>query len=203
MRVIGGRYRGRVLKSPPDLRVRPTSARLRQALFDVLGTAVEGSVFLDCYAGSGAVGLEAVSRGARHIFFIEESAAASRILSQNVSLLGESPNTTLVRAPVRKALRQLEQREVRADYCFFDPPYRARAETLETLRWLATARLMQLNGLIIVQHERNRPYEEHLSLWCRTRLLAQGSGALSFYRAVPKGSQDFTVVESANVDAPR
>ncbi|MBI4444247.1 MAG: 16S rRNA (guanine(966)-N(2))-methyltransferase RsmD [Acidobacteria bacterium] len=203
MRIIAGRYRGRVLKSLPGLQVRPTGARLRQSLFDVLGASVEGSVFLDCYAGSGAVGLEALSRGARQVFLIEDKAAAHRLISQNVTLLGSPSHATVVGATVFNALRRLEHKGLRANFCFFDPPYRAAAETLATLRWLVTAQLLQPDGLIIVQHERNQAYAEHLGTWNRVRLLTQGSNALSFYRTLAETAQDHAGSQTTTgVDAP-
>ena len=203
MRIIAGRYRGRVLKSLPGLHVRPTGARLRQTLFDVLGASVEGSVFLDCYAGSGAVGLEALSRGALQVFLIEDNASAHRLISQNLSLLGNPSNTTVVRITVGRALRELEHKGVRANFCFLDPPYSASAETLETLRWLATAQLLQPDGLIIVQHERKKPYAERLGTWNRVRLLTQGSNALSFYRTLAETERSVAgSLATTGVDAP-
>jgi len=203
LRIIAGRYRGRVLKSLPGLQVRPTGARLRQALFDVLGASVEGSVFLDCYAGSGAVGLEALSRGARQVFLIEDNASAHRLISQNLSLLGSPPHATVVGFTVYNALRRLEHKGLRANFCFFDPPYRATTETLATLRWLATAQLLQPDGLIIVQHERNKPYADNLGTWNRVRLLTQGSNALSFYRTRAETTRGLTgSLTATDVDAP-
>ncbi len=183
MRIIAGLYRGRLLKSLKGSELRPTSDRLRETLFDVLGAGVEGSVFVDCYAGSGAVGLEALSRGARQVILIEQNSAADRLILANLSSLGVRPEVELVRAPVGKGLRLLEKRGIRADLCFLDPPYSARTECSASLLWLSGSSLMAPQGLIIVEHPRKKLPEEKFGSWSRFRLLAQGSSALSFYRA--------------------
>jgi 16S rRNA (guanine(966)-N(2))-methyltransferase RsmD len=182
MRIIAGHYRGRSLKTLRGLQLRPTSDRLRETLFNVLGPAVPGSVFVDCYAGSGAVGLEALSRGAAQVYLIEGSAPAIRVIGENLSALGEGGQAHLLRAPARGGLRLLEQQGVRADICFLDPPYAARRDTAGTLDWLGKSRLMAAGGVLIIEHGRQQPFEERFGEWRRARLLTQGSSALSFYR---------------------
>src|SRR5581483_7983455 len=97
MRVIGGEFRSRRLLSVPGLDVRPTPDRLREALFNVLAPRIEGTVFLDAYAGSGAVGIEALSRGARQVILIEKNAAALKVIETNLASLGIGREATLVR----------------------------------------------------------------------------------------------------------
>ena len=182
MRIIAGVYRGRILKTLRGLRVRPTGERLRASLFDVLGESVQGAVFVDCYAGAGAVGLEAVSRGAQRVFLIEADAAAHRLLRENWAALGEPANVHLLHALARDGLRRLEKQGVEADFCFLDPPYATLREREQTLRWLSTGTLIAPGGMIILQHSRKDAPEESLGVWKRVRLLVQGSNALSFYR---------------------
>src|SRR3990172_4983293 len=98
MRIIGGIFRGRVLKTLPGPAIRPTSERLRESLFDVLGDSVRGGAFVDCYAGSGAVGLEALSRGAEQVYLIEEDGSAKLLIQRNLAALGSPRNAVLVRA---------------------------------------------------------------------------------------------------------
>ena len=189
MRIIAGAYRGRVLQTLRGRSVRPTSDKLRETLFNVLGAAVEDSVFIDGYAGSGAVGLEALSRGARQVFLIEQNAVARRILLGNLSALmaGENAvggNVEVIPASVQKGLRLLEQRGVEANFCFLDPPYDARQEYIRTLEWLAAGRLMARGGTMILEHRRSETLPEQVSGWARKRTLIQGSSALSFYRSV-------------------
>jgi 16S rRNA (guanine(966)-N(2))-methyltransferase RsmD len=184
MRIIAGTYRGRVLATLRGPSVRPTGERLRESLFDVLGDSVRDRVFLDCYAGSGAVGLEALSRGAARVYLIEESAAAQRLISRNLASLGLPPSATLVRASARRGLSRLEAEGVCARYCFLDPPYDSSKERERTLRWLASSQIMEPAGAIIVQHDRKDPPPDSLGpsgAWTRTRILAHSSNALSFY----------------------
>jgi len=188
MRIIAGTYRGRVLATLRGPAVRPTGERLRESLFDVLGDSIRDEVFVDCYAGSGAVGLEALSRGAARVYLIEESEPAQRLISRNLDSLGLPLNAILVRASARRGLRRLEEEGVRARYCFLDPPYDSSKERERTLRWLAASQfphsLMEPDGLIIVQHDKKDAPPQSLGTsgaWTRTRILSQGSNALSFY----------------------
>ena len=187
MRIIVGTYRGRILATLRGPAVRPTGERLRESLFNVLGDSIRDEVFVDCYAGSGSVGLEALSRGAARVFLIEESEAAQSLISRNLDSLSLPLNAILVRASVRRGLRRLEEEGVRARYCFLDPPYDSLRERDRTLRWLASSQIPQLmepHGSIIVQHDKKYAPPESLrtlSPWPRTRILAQGSNALSFY----------------------
>src|SRR5438046_2603965 len=118
MRVIGGRFRSRKLKSLPGLAIRPTPDRLREALFNVLARQIEGSVFLDAYAGSGAVGIEALSRGAKHVILIERNAQALAVIRQNLLSLGIDKEATVIRGSVASSLRGYAP-----DIAFLDPPY--------------------------------------------------------------------------------
>jgi len=182
MRIIGGIFRGRVLKTLRGPGIRPTSERLRESLFDVLGDSGRGAVFVDCYAGSGAVGLEALSRGAEQVFLIEEGGSAQRLIEQNLAALGSPRNVVLLRASARRGLRRLEEQGVRARFCFLDPPYGSPREREQTLRWLSANTCMEPGGMIIVQHDRKDSPDETLGRWKRARVLIQGSNALTFYR---------------------
>ena len=182
MRIIGGMYRGRVLKTSRGLAVRPTSERLRESLFDVLGDSIRGAVFVDCYAGSGAVGLEALSRGAGQVFLIEEDKEAQRLIEQNLAALGSPRNAVLVRASARRGLRRLEEHGMRARFCFLDPPYGSPRERQQTLRWLSASQWMEPGGVLVLQHDRKDSPAETLGRWKRARVLTQGSNSLSFYR---------------------
>ena len=182
MRIIAGLYRGRRLKTLPGLEVRPTPDRLRETLFDVLGSSVEGTVFIDGYAGCGAVGIEALSRGAGHVTWIEESAAACRVIRENLASLNIRSHADLLHATVRRGLRELEQRGLRARFCFLDPPYSERREYEQSLRWLGEHPVVESGGFVIVQHSKRELLVEKSGRLTRLRLLTQGSNALSFYR---------------------
>jgi 16S rRNA (guanine966-N2)-methyltransferase len=187
MRIIAGEYRGRRLKTLPGLELRPTSDKLRETLFNILQTELPGSVFIDCYAGSGAVGLEAVSRGALQVYLIEQDPDAVRMIEQNAIALQASDRMRILRGEARACLRKLAVENVRANICFLDPPYTALADAVRCLDWLASHSLMAPDGLLILEHARrdSTPLQVGSTghLWSRTRLLQQGSSALSFYRS--------------------
>src|ERR1051325_348061 len=138
MRVIAGKYRSRPLKSMPGLDLRPTSDRLRETLFNVLTagnpSALEGTVWVDLFAGTGAVGIEALSRGAAMVHFVESSAKAAQLVQKNLQSLGITTNFEVLKQDAIHAVGALKK--VSADFVFLDPPYRmdeAYQKTLETL----------------------------------------------------------------------
>ncbi|MCI0356227.1 MAG: RsmD family RNA methyltransferase, partial [Acidobacteria bacterium] len=124
MRVIAGTYRSRRLRSLPGRATRPTSDRLRETLFDVLAGAVEGALWVDLYAGTGAVGIEALSRGARMVYLVESSHRAAAVIRANLRGLGVKGGYELMERDVLSALRKLEAEGIACDFCFLDPPYR-------------------------------------------------------------------------------
>jgi 16S rRNA (guanine966-N2)-methyltransferase len=186
MRVIAGEYRRRTLRSLPGLEIRPTSDRLRETLFNVLcagnPAALSGSVWIDLYAGTGAVGIEALSRGADKVYFVESLKAAAEVIAANLKSLGISSGFQIVNAAATKSLRQLEAAGCIADYVFLDPPYSMHDEYTNTLAALAPSKLLAEHSIVIAEHEKRfDPGEVHGELR-RYRKLVQGDAALSFYR---------------------
>jgi 16S rRNA (guanine(966)-N(2))-methyltransferase RsmD len=171
MRVIAGEFRSRRIKSVPGIEVRPTPDRLREALFNVLAPRIGGAVFLDCYAGSGSVGIEALSRGAKRVIFIEKNGRALEALRVNLKSLGIEE-----RAVVSRVLRK----EDAADIAFIDPPYHLEGEYLSTLEALSAARC----GFVVAQHATRFVLEEQYGLLTKTRVLRQGDNCLSFFEVL-------------------
>jgi 16S rRNA (guanine(966)-N(2))-methyltransferase RsmD len=184
MRVIAGSFRSRTLEAPPGLGTRPTSDRLRETLFNVLAPRIEGAAFLDLYAGSGAVGIEALSRGAARVEFVERAAPALRTLRANLARLAIASGFRIEAGSVSAALRKTKPGTV-FDVVFLDPPYDAAGEYAATLGLLggAGATLLAANALVIAEHRRKERLEDAYGLLKRTRLLEQGDAALSFYAA--------------------
>lgn len=182
MRIVAGQYRGRVLKSPGKLRLRPTSDRLRETLFNILGAAVEGSSFLDVYAGTGAVGIEALSRGAREAVFIEKHSAATALIRANLERLGIVAGAEVLAVDALRGLEVLASRHLLADFIFLDPPYNAAGEYERALDFLDGSHLLAPLGRIIVEHGRRRELPERLTRLERSRVVEQGDANLSFYR---------------------
>ena len=175
MRVIGGELRSRVLKSLPGLDIRPTPDRLREALFNVLAPRIEGVVFADLYAGTGAVGIEALSRGASRAIFVEQSHAAVRIIRENLTALGIE-----ARAQVRHGLTSAVVPRLEADIVFLDPPYRLEKEYEVSLALLGE----KPPGLVAAQHSSKLALGESYGGLRRVRVLKQGDNALSFFEPV-------------------
>jgi 16S rRNA (guanine966-N2)-methyltransferase len=172
MRVIAGEFRSRLLKSLPGLHVRPTPDRLREALFNVLAPRIEGATFADLYAGTGAVGIEALSRGARQALFVEQNRQAVGVIRANLKSLGIEN-----RAEVRQGKVSALARSIDADIIFVDPPYGLAAEYDHTLNALG----LRPHALVLVQHDCRGELAETYGKLIRSRVLRQGGNCITFY----------------------
>jgi 16S rRNA (guanine966-N2)-methyltransferase len=185
MRIIAGTYRSRILKSLKGLALRPTSDRLRETLFNILGSTVGGSRFIDVFAGSGAVGIEALSRGASEVIFIEKHAPAAALIRRNLETLGIRTGTTIIVLDALRALEKLAARhrsgELGYDFVFVDPPYAAAQEYAQILRFLGAESFLSLRAKVIVEHRRNFELPESSGSLRRVRVLRQGDATLTFY----------------------
>jgi len=185
MRVIAGKFRSRTLRSLKGQLLRPTSDRLRETLFNILGPTVGGSVFVDLFAGTGAVGIEAISRGARHAIFAEEHAPAAALIQRNLESLGIGAEAEILGMKVERGIERLEARRVHAQFIFLDPPYAADAEYEGALEALGESPLVAPEGRVIVEHLRKRGLPERVGELELARVVEQGDAALSFYRLKP------------------
>jgi 16S rRNA (guanine(966)-N(2))-methyltransferase RsmD len=183
MRIIAGTFRSRALEAPSGLATRPTSDRLRETLFNVLAPRIAGTAFLDLYAGSGAVGIEAISRGAAHVTFVERAPAALKILRANLSGLAITTGFKIQQTSVAPFLRKVPSAAF--DIVFLDPPYDAAEEYTATLNLLSASasRLLASDATVIAEHRRKQNLNQRYGELERYRLLEQGDAALSFYRA--------------------
>ena len=186
MRVIAGKYRSRTLRSLRGMDIRPTSDRMRETLFDVLTAgnpeALVGSVWLDLFAGTGAVGIEALSRGAKSVHFVESSGAAAEAIRMNLHSLGIVEGFRVVQQELPHAFWRMERDRVTADVVFIDPPYRKTESYTQTLRALAESSLIWAMSVVIAEHEKKFDPGQEFGTLRRFRRLVQGSTALSFYR---------------------
>ena len=184
MRVIAGKFRSRNLQSLPGNDTRPTYDRLKETLFNILQSAgaVDGARFLDLYAGTGSVGLEAISRGARRSVFVDANKKAVSIIRANIAALGVDEQTSVLHEEVATALPLLQRSEEKFDVVFIDPPYALAGEYGRSLRLLGSGILLAENAIVIAEHDKRfEPGEEHDKLR-RYRKLELGDSALSFYR---------------------
>ena len=186
MRVVAGKFRSRPLRSLRGLDLRPTADRLRETLFNVLGAgnpaAFEGKVWLDLCAGTGAVGIEALSRGAFQIYFVESSSAAAGLIRQNLDSLAVAGGFEVLKDDVIRALHKLEARNVTANFIFLDPPYRMEKIYLEVLQLLSQSSSLAPETVVVAEHDKRFDPGDGFAPLQRYRKLEQGDAVLSFYR---------------------
>jgi 16S rRNA (guanine966-N2)-methyltransferase len=185
MRIIAGKYRSRILKSLKGPALRPTSDRLRETLFNILGPAIEGSRFVDVFAGTGAVGIEALSRSAAEAIFIENHAPAAKLIRQNLDSLKITSGATILAADALRGLGMLASRHESStppvDYIFLDPPYAASVDYARTLEFLGSATFLAPDAFVIFEHHHKFILPEQFGALRRTRVLKQGDATLTFF----------------------
>jgi 16S rRNA (guanine(966)-N(2))-methyltransferase RsmD len=194
MRVIAGRFRSRALTAPKGSATRPTSDRLRETLFNILaagsgGAGMEGVRFVDLYAGTGAVGIEALSRGAASVWLAEKAEPALRAIRANLKTLGIESEAEVDARGSSALLERLAKAQTTVDVVFLDPPWEAEAEYARTLELLGSeqGRAMLAEGaMVIAEHNAKKKLAERYGALVRTRELKQGDAGLSFYRLEAK-----------------
>lgn len=194
MRVIAGSLRGRRLRTLDGFKVRPTSDRLRETLFNVLAPRIEDARFLDLCAGSGAVGIEAVSRGAREVVLVESSRRAARLIEENLEHCDITGGVCLVHRDVLAGLRFLASREMRFDVIYFDPPYESRLYS-PVLSLISKSRIVAEDGVVVAEHRGSVPLEANYDDLRPYREIVQGDSHLTFYTYEP-------TAEVASVETP-
>jgi 16S rRNA (guanine(966)-N(2))-methyltransferase RsmD len=186
MRVIAGIYRSRILKTPKGPALRPTTDRLRETLFNVLAPVISGARFVDLFAGTGAVGIEALSRGAEEVVFIEHHAPAVAIIRKNLQSLEIRAGAHVLPLDALHGLEKLDaappKPASRLEIVFLDPPYAAAEDYARVLSFLSTARFLSEGTIVIAEHRRNFEFPEPLGNLQRVRVLKQGDACLTFFR---------------------
>jgi 16S rRNA (guanine(966)-N(2))-methyltransferase RsmD len=182
MRILGGKGRGRRLRSAAGEGTRPTGGRVRQTLFDILAPEIRGSRFLDCFAGSGGIGLEALSRGAAEVVLVERGAEAVAALRENArALAGVGGDVRVFAQDATVALAAFDAQGLRFDVVYVDPPYASQLyEPL--LERLGSGGLVAEGGLVVAEHFKKRALPERIGALARTRVVRVGDHCLSFYR---------------------
>ncbi len=180
MRVIAGKFRRRALLSLQGTSTRPMLGRMRQRLFDILQGSVEGSVFADLYAGTGAVGIEALSRGAAQAVFVESNARAAAVIRRNLSALGVQGQARVRVAPVHEVIRRIS-----ADIYFLGPPYEVTREYSATLAALSN----RPADWVIAQHGKRLELRERYGSFAKVRVVKIGANRLSMFRQSPPESE--------------
>lgn len=184
MRIISGSLKGRRLETPGWEGLRPTSDRLRETLFNILAPRVAGSRVLDAYAGTGALGLEAHSRGAAEVVFVERDPRAARLIADNLARCGVTKGCAIIRADIDRLAEPFGAR--RFDLILLDPPYAEpdlEATVARGAAWLAAS------GLLVLEHARRRATPLVAGDLIRTRVVRSGDSALSFYERGPAAGE--------------
>ena len=181
MRVIAGALKGRRLKAPTWHGLRPTSDKLRETLFNILAPRIAGARFLDGYAGTGAVGIEALSRGAGAVTFVDSDRRAEMLIAENLRHCGVEDGYAIIRASVARAIDQLDAAAFGPyelfDIVWFDPPYDEAPEAVLT----AADVLLAPGGLLVLEHARRRAAPDTAGRLVRVRQVISGDSALSLY----------------------
>jgi 16S rRNA (guanine966-N2)-methyltransferase len=181
MRVIGGNAKGRRLKVPKGRNLRPTAARVKEALFNILPHNLAGLEILDLFAGTGNMTLESLSRGAAAATLVELSSEAARVIRENLNRLGVADRCRLLNMPADRALRSLERQHANFDVIFIDPPY-GQGLVERALKMIAQSSLLRDDGVIVAEHSvRDRAGDGYGDLALRDRR-RYGDTLLSFYR---------------------
>jgi 16S rRNA (guanine966-N2)-methyltransferase len=183
MRIIAGIFRSRQLKGKPPAGIRPTSDKLRGTLFNVLGPRVQDATFLDGFAGMGGVGIEAISRGARLVCFVDQSPKAATIIRQNLESLEVTEGFRMIGADLGKTLDLFEREGMTFDIVFLDPPYERKELYAESLSAFSSRHLLNEGGVLVMEHSKRVDLPETEGVLMRYRVLTQGDSTLSFYRA--------------------
>ncbi len=179
MRIISGESKGRKLVTPKRYSLRPTSDRVKESLFNILGSEVEGKVVLDLFAGTGNLGIEALSRGAKRVIFVEKGRQALRLIQANINQLGLGGRSEILPRDVNRAIGILDQRGERFDLIPMDPPYE-KGLIQRTLMKLSSHPVYHGDSILVVEHNRREPLPHILDGWKLVRQQKIGDTLLSF-----------------------
>lgn len=184
MRIISGQYKGRRLKTLEGLAIRPTSDRLRETIFNILSPVIDGARVADLCAGSGAVGIEALSRGASAVTFVEQSAKAVAVIRENLNHCRITTGFRLINRPVMTALNYFKAESETFDIIYFDPPYDSPLYH-QVLTEIGRTGILAASGLLLVEHRRNLALHENYGRIRPFREISQGETRLTFYKPEP------------------
>lgn len=191
MRIVAGKFKGRRLKTLKGLEVRPTADRVKESLFRIFGQQVVDANFLDLCAGTGNIGLEALSQGAKSTTFVDSNYHCIRIIKSNLEMCGfdrKHPQVRLIHLDARKALTQLGKRKAKFDLIYFDPPYASKIHE-SCMKQIAEANLLSSTGLLVIEHRKIQEAACPDSLMLDELVLSRqeryGDTMLSFYRWQP------------------
>lgn len=184
MKVVSGISKGRRLKGS-KAGIRPTSEKVKEALFDIFGERVRGAIFLDLYAGTGAIGIEALSRGAEKSIFVESDSSLRRIIRENVSSLGFKEKAEVIGQNAEKFIKRAIRKGERFDIIFLDPPYHT-GEMEKILRILSKGDVLNEDGVLVAEHFKKKSLPEKVGPLRLLKEYRYGDTVLSLFTSLPK-----------------
>lgn len=183
MKIVAGKNRGNKLKSPKGLSIRPTSQKVREALFDIIGTPIQGASFLDLFAGTGAVGIEALSRGVKKVVFIEKELKCVKIIKENLKKTKNCQNAAVYKMDYLSGLKLLAKKNCLLDYIFLDPPYNMGLANI-SLSEISKLPILNKNSFVIAQHYKREAVKDKLNNLKLFKQKIYGECCLSFFNCV-------------------
>ena len=192
MRIISGTSRGRKLATPRNHSLRPTSDRVKESIFNILQSEIEGKVVLDLFAGTGNLGIEALSRGAKKTIFVEKGRQALRLIQKNLTQFGLEGRFEILPRDANHAIGILMERGECFDLILMDPPYE-KGLIQKTLIKLNSNQIYHKDSILIIEHHRREPLPHHMERWNLIRQRRMGDTVISFL--TPQGDHDSTGVE--------
>lgn len=189
LRVIAGSARGKKLKAPAGMNTRPVTDMIKEAIFNVLGQDMEDARFLDLFAGSGSMGIEALSRGAVRVVFIDRDSGSVRIIKENLENCGFQPeNYQVYKNDVFKAVDILEKKDEKFDFIYVDPPFTDEEVFDRIMRRLDQARLLTEEGILLIRTRRKKSLTEGLKHLVKYRMNEYGESTLHYYKREEEAS---------------
>ena len=192
MRIISGTSGGKKLRPLRGQSIRPTSDRVKESIFNILGDEVDGKHVLDLFAGTGNLGIESLSRGATRAVFVEKEKSAIDLIKKNLSHCGFDDRGHVITGEVERAIRHLHRKGEVFDFIFMDPPYR-RGLVQKTLELLETQPLHHEDSILVIEHDRREPLSESMEEWVLLRKRRFGDTVVSFI--APSGKRFFEAME--------
>lgn len=195
VRIIAGAAKGRALKAVPGTNTRPTTDKVKEAIFSMIGPFFDGGIALDLFAGTGGLGLEAWSRGAEKVIFVDKDKISVDIIRHNVRAAGAESDAEIYRNDADRALKALAKRGISFSLVFLDPPYRM-TDMNEWMSELAEKGMLEPDATIMVEHDASVAYSDNIPGFHQIRSAKYGDTAVTIYRYIEGTMEDTNRSES-------
>ena len=181
MRVISGKVRGLKLDTPKNLDVRPTTDRVKESLFNIINPYIRESNILDLFAGTGSLGIECLSRGAKNCVFVDKSKESIGIVKSNIKKARVENESTILNIDFKDAVKRLSVQKQKFDVIFMDPPYYENM-FIDCLKSIDELNLLKEDGLVVVEHDTNDLFDDNIGRLYKSREKKYGNTTITFYK---------------------